>query len=64
MNKKLLFKLVALVAAIMCAIGASAYDFKYGDFYYNLVNDSIVEVTSNTGSNDYSGNITIPEWVL
>ena len=64
MNKKLLFNLVALVAAMMCAQGASAYDFKYGNFYYNVVSDSTVEVTYNTRSNDYSGNVTIPEWVL
>ena len=62
-NKILLYKLVALVAAVMCALSASAYDFKYGDFYYKIVNDSIVEVTYNTGYNTYSGNVTIPEWV-
>ena len=64
MDKKLLFRLVALVAAMMCALGVSAYDFKYGDFYYTLVSDSTVEVTYNTGFNTYSGNVTIPEWVL
>ena len=64
MKKKLLFRLVALVAAMMCALGASAYDFKYGDFYYTLVSDTTVEVTYNTGFNTYSGNVTIPEWVL
>ena len=64
MNKKLLFRLVALVAAIMCAWSASAYDFKYGDFYYTLMTDSTVEVTYNTGYNTYSGNATIPELVL
>ena len=64
MNKKLLFNLVALVTAMMCALSANAYDFKYGDFYYNVVNDSIVEVTYNTGYNTYSGYVTIPEWVL
>ena len=64
MNKKCFFRLVALVAAMMCALSASAYDFKYGNFYYDVVNDSIVEVTNNTGYNTYSGNVTIPEWVL
>ena len=64
-NKKLLFRLVALVAAMMCALSASSHDFQYGSYYYSLLSDSTVEISYRTGyTNSYSGNVTIPEWVL
>ena len=38
----LLLRLVVLVTAMMCALGASAYDFEYGGYYYNILTDSTV----------------------
>ncbi len=55
---KLLFRLLALVACLACALGASAYDFQSGGFYYNITGDRTVELTSNP--NHYSGSVTIP----
>ena len=57
-------KLVALVAAMMCALGASAYDFIYAGYYYDILTDSTVAITyRDTNVNSYSGNVTIPESV-
>ena len=39
----------------------SAYDFKSGNFYYNITSSNTVEVTS--GDTKYSGDITIPSSV-
>ena len=60
----LLLRLVVLVTAMMCALGASAYDFEYGGYYYNILTDSTVAITYKTyAGNSYSGNVTIPEGV-
>ena len=44
-KKSLLIRLVALVAAVMCASGASAYDFYLNGIYYNIKENNTVEVT-------------------
>ncbi|MBO4870354.1 MAG: leucine-rich repeat protein [Muribaculaceae bacterium] len=63
-NKTLLFKLVALVAATMCALGASAYDFESNGIYYNITGSNTVEVTKkSTYGMDYSGAVTVPSTV-
>ncbi len=60
----LLLRLVVLVTAMVCALGASAYDFEYGGYYYNILTDSTVAITYKTyAGNSYSGNVTIPEGV-
>ena len=35
-KKNLLLRLVVLVTAMLCALGASAYDFEYRGYYYNI----------------------------
>ena len=61
-KKNLLLRLVVLVTAMMCALGASAYDFEYRGYYYNILTDSTVTITYKTyAGNSYSGNVTIPE---
>ena len=63
MNKKsLLFKMLALVVCLSCALGANAYDFKYGSIYYNITGVNTVEVTNN-GNGSYNGNVSIPSTV-
>ena len=65
-KKNLLFRFAVLVAAMMCALGASAYSFVYNNFYYNITgtNPATVEVTyKDTNYNSYSGNVTIPSSV-
>ena len=64
MSKKLLFRLFALVAAMMCALGASAYDFESNGIYYNITGSNTVEVTTKSqyGGN-YSGALTVPSTV-
>ena len=65
MKKSLSLKLFALVAAMMCALGASAYSFQTGGIYYNVTSqpNRTVEVTYMDASyyslGAYDGNITI-----
>lgn len=57
---KLLFRLLALVACLACALGASAYDFQSGGFYYNITGDRTVELTSSssgTQASDYQDSV-------
>ena len=65
-KKSLLFRWVALVAAVMCAIGASAYDFYLNGFYYNIKENNTVEVTYKevAGTDTYTGVINIPQSVV
>ena len=59
-KKKLLFRLLALVACLACALGASAYDFQSGGFYYNITGDRTVELTSSssgTQASDYQDSV-------
>ena len=63
-QKKLLLRFVVLVTAMMCALGASAYDFESGNVYYNITSTNTVEVTNtNQYGMDYSGALTIPSTV-
>ena len=63
-KKTLLFRALALVAPLACALGASAYDFTYGGYYYKILTDSTVAITHRDGyTNNYSGDVTIPERV-
>ena len=61
-NKSLLFKMLALVVSLSCALGAHAYDFKYNGIYYNITGVNTVEVTNN-GNGSYSGSVSIPSTV-
>ena len=66
MNKKLLFKAFALVAALACAFGASAYDFVEPGFYLNITGTNTVEITynnSNPDYNSYTGYVSIPSTI-
>ena len=57
-------RLVALVAAMMCALGASAYDFESNGIYFNITGTNTVEVTKkSTWGDDYSGAVTVPSTV-
>ena len=55
MKKILFLKLLALVACLSSALSATAYDFKYGSFYYNILTNTsssrTVEVTNSNGAN-------------
>ena len=64
MKKSRLVRLVALVVAMMCALGASAYDFESNGIYYNITGSNTVEVTTQSqyGGN-YSGALTVPSTV-
>ena len=56
---------LSLVAVLLTALSAQAYDFQSGDLYYNTTSDSTVEVTYQSGSTNYQGltTATIPETV-
>ena len=56
--------LLSLVAVLLTALSAQAYDFQSGDLYYNVTSGTTVEVTS-PGNNNYQGLTTaiIPETV-
>ena len=58
---------LSLVAVLLTALSAQAYDFKSGDLYYKITSDSTVEVTYQEfrSSTNYQGltTATIPETV-
>ncbi len=67
-NKLMKTKLFTLFLAIMATNSLWAYDFKYGDLYYEVLNSSTpytVRVTKDLSNNNYSGitTIAIPETV-
>ena len=54
------------IAALLCSITVSGYDFKVDGIYYNITSftDLTVEVTYREGySNVYRGTVTIPSRV-
>ena len=59
--KKCILTLSVFFVAIGISIPAYAYDFKIGDFCYNIIEGNSVEVTSGV---KYSGIIVIPEQVI
>ena len=66
MNKKLLLRALALVAALSSALGAAAYDFAASGLYLNITGTNTVEVTYNDNNSSYAsytGNVTIPSTV-
>lgn len=64
-KKSLLIRVLALVACISCAIGASAYDFVADNIYYTITGTNTVEVTYKNyyDSDGYSGDVSIPATV-
>ena len=56
---------LSLVAVLLTALSAQAYDFQSGDLYYNTTSGTTVEVTYQSGSTNYQGltTATIPETV-
>ncbi|MBR5726434.1 MAG: leucine-rich repeat protein, partial [Muribaculaceae bacterium] len=63
MKNSRLFRLVAIMAAMMCALGVSAYDFVEPGFYLNITGTNTVEITynnSNPDYNSYTGYVSIP----
>ena len=65
MKNSFLPKLFVLTACLWCALGADAYDFSSGGFYFDILNSTEVEVTyQELGETDtYTGAITIPSTV-
>lgn len=66
MNKKLLFRAFALVAALSSVVSAQAYDFGASGLYLNITGTNTVEVTyneNNASYTSYTGNVTIPPTV-
>ena len=66
MKQNLFLKLLVLVTCLSSALSATAYDFYYSGFYYNVTNatNKTVEVTSiSDDSNVYMGDIIIPSTV-
>ena len=59
--KKCILTLSVFFVAIGISIPAYAYDFKIGDFCYNIIEGNSVEVTEGV---KYSGIIVIPEQVI
>lgn len=64
--RRTLSALILLLASTL----AWAYDFETGGIYYNIIDETSVEITSRSGSNiydgpssDYAGNVIIPATV-
>lgn len=63
-KKSLLIRVLALVACISCAIGASAYSFEVNNIYYTITGTNTVEVDMKAyHANTYTGDVTVPETV-
>lgn len=63
-NQFILIRLFAVIAAMMCAHCASAYDFVVNGIYYNQLTSNTVEVTYKVkNQKTYSGWVEIPERV-
>ena len=65
---KKLKSLLATLAMLLCTISASAHSFEVDGIYYNITFRKTVQVTyrgssSNSYSNEYSGDVVIPETV-
>lgn len=65
--RKLFTRLLLVIIALLCAVGAQAYDFEVDDIYYNVVSfpDLTCEVTyvDFASPGTYSGEITVPSTV-
>ena len=58
------FRLLAILVCVLCALGASAYDFYVDSIYYNITGPNTVEVTSQKNRvPSYTGDVVIPETV-
>lgn len=63
-KKSLLIRVLALVACISCALGASAYSFEVNDIYYTITGTNTVEVDMKYyHAHTYTGDVTVPETV-
>ena len=60
--KKVLMLFVAMAAMLPASM--SAYDFKEGDFYYNVNGNEVAVTFANEGVGSYSGDVVIPETVV
>lgn len=60
MIKRLLF----LFVAIFATTALWAYDFKYGDLYYNITGTNTVEVTSKYNDQPYNGGVIFSSVVI
>ena len=58
-----ILNLTALLVCMLCALGASAYDFEVDGIYYNKTSSNTVEVTYNVIGNTYSETVVIPSTV-
>ena len=57
-------RLMAIVACVLCALGANAYSFYQDTIYYTITGPNTVEVTSMAyRTPSYSGDVVIPETV-
>ena len=59
-------RLGGVLLALLATTTLWAYDFQYGELYYNITSDTTVEVTyQSTSSSNYSGftSVTIPETI-
>jgi hypothetical protein len=63
-KKSLLIRVLALVACISCAIGASAYSFEVNNIYYTITGTNTVEVDMKYyHAHTYTGDVTVPATV-
>ena len=64
MKKKLLTLMVVLVAIFMGTATASAHDFVFEGIYYNILDDTSVEVTLCDTDKEYVGKVDVPSEVI
>ena len=63
-KRLLLFRVFAVVTAMMCALGAGAYDFVSNNVYYDITGTNTVAVARQSQyGGGYSGALTIPSTV-
>ena len=57
-------RLFSLFVAILATTALWAYDFKYGDLYYNITGTNTVEVTSKYNDQPYNGGVIFSSVVI
>ncbi len=61
--RKLILKLLLLIAGLLVCTNASAYDFDVDGIYYNIDGTNATVTYTNFNYNSYSGDVVIPETV-
>ena len=63
-DNKMMKRLLSLFVAILATTALWAYDFKYGDLYYNITGTNTVEVTSRYNNKSFNRRVKLSSVVI